>query len=250
MSGLLLEVPRDLRRGGLADDEQASVDSGHQLIQLICRQLGRDSLAGLEVLDMGCGTKLVQAILQHDLPVGRYVGFDVYGKMIDFLNDSVNDPRFSFHRLNTHNEMYNPRGEPLTATSRLPVPERSFDLICLFSVFTHLAPHDYVAMLKVLRRYVKPDGKVFFSLFVNEVTPGGHGFIDSMAPIIAPHLTTENMAWQPPDFVDWVPGRPLLRALYSRDHALRLVESAGWVVDSLNDPEECVQHYMICSPAA
>jgi len=43
--------------------------------------------------------------------------------------------------------------------SELTVPEiegRRFDLICLFSVFTHMVPDDYIAMLRLLRRFVKP----------------------------------------------------------------------------------------------
>jgi hypothetical protein len=40
-----------------------------------------------------------------------------------------------------------------------------------------------------------------------------------------------------------------LRAVYSRENALRLVQDTGWEVESLNDPEKSVQHYMICKPA-
>lgn len=257
MPELALNVPRPLRRGGLASDEQASVESGRQLIRLMCRHLGRDSLEGLDVLDVGCGTKLVQAILSHDLPVGRYVGLDVFEEMIEFLNANVNDPRFSFFRLNTRNENYNPAGEPLSADMQLPVEEYSFDLICLFSVFTHLAPHDYVAMLKVLRRYIKPEGKLIYSLFVNEATPGGYGLIDSMLPHIEENMNEENFQPEPPDFLDWMPKKPrfhsaekpLWRAVYSRKHALELVEGTGWDVESLNYPEEAVQHYILARPA-
>ena len=77
--------------------------------------------------------------------------------------------------------MYNQDGETLTAETRLPMGEEKFDLISLFSVFTHLSPHDYVAMLKLLRSYVKPDGRLFFTLFVNEETTGGYGYIDFYA---------------------------------------------------------------------
>ena len=248
MSDLRLSVPLEQRRGALRHDEQDYVESGHRLIQLLCRHLGRDSLADLAVLDMGCGTKLVQAMLDRDLPVGRYVGLDVNAEMIDYLKANVDDERFTFHRLETHNEMYNPDGEPLTPESRLPVEEHSFDLICLFSVFTHLAPHDYAAMLHVLRRYIKPDGMLLYSLFVNEPSDGGHGFIDKMLPSIEASLTEEDLQREPPDFIDWVPSKPLLIAAYSRRHALELVDGTGWQVESLNEPEEHIQHYIIARP--
>jgi SAM-dependent methyltransferase len=258
MSQFVLKVPRELRRGGKAKDEQASVESGLQLIRLMCRQFAIPDLGASNVLDMGCGCKLVQALLQNDLPIGRYVGIDVFPALIAFLQSNVLDTRFSFHVQNTHNEMYNPQGEPLSAATRLSVEENSFDIICLFSVFTHLAPHDYVAMLQMLRRYVKPEGRIIFSLFVNETTKGGLGYIDdidklwrerpekldSFMEVFKQGL--ENAS--PPDFLDYDRSDPLRWAIYSRENALRLVKGTGWEVESLNDPEEAIQHYMVCKP--
>jgi SAM-dependent methyltransferase len=43
-----------------------------------------------------------------------------------------------------------------------------FDVISLFSVFTHLAPHDFPAMLRALRPCAARDGRLIFSLFINE----------------------------------------------------------------------------------
>ena len=155
--------------------------------------------------------------------------------------------------------MYNPQGEPLSANTRLPLEEHSFDYICLFSVFTHLAPHDYTAMLQMLRRYIKPDGKIIYSLFVNELTQSGMGHVDKYNKDwesaddnrLEPHRETfiaATKAKGPPDFLDFYPAQPLKCALYSREYALQLVENTGWKVQSLNDPEECIQHYMICRP--
>jgi len=258
MTESVLQVPRELRRGGKAFDEEASIESGLHLIQLIARKFGIPDLANSSVLDIGCGCKLVQAILEHDVPIGRYVGVDVFPDLIAFLQAKVADPRFTFHVQNTHNEMYNPAGEPLSADTRLPVAESSFDIICLFSVFTHLAPHDYVAMLHMLRRYIKPDGKLIFSLFVHETTRDGLGFIDTIdrAWKARPDkLDAFKEAFQQrynalgrPDFLDWDPTDPLHWAVYSREHALRLIEGTGWEVESLNDPEPAIQHYMICRP--
>ena len=86
---------------------------------------------------------------------------------------------------------------------------------------------------------------------VNELTDGGHGFLDKMAPYIARSLTEKELEiglQGPKDFVDWVPERPLWRAVYSRENAMRLVADTGWEIESLNDPEENIQHYMICKP--
>ncbi|MEJ6515015.1 MAG: class I SAM-dependent methyltransferase, partial [Pseudomonadales bacterium] len=115
MSNLRLSVPREFRRGGKADNEVESVDSGYDLIQLMCRNLGKATLAETDVLDMGCGTKLVQAILDRELPVRSYVGIDVHTPLIEFLKCNVTDDRFTFFPSDTHNEMYNPEGKPLSA---------------------------------------------------------------------------------------------------------------------------------------
>ena len=154
--------------------------------------------------------------------------------------------------------MYNPQGEPLSAATRLPIEENSFDIICLFSVFTHLAPHDYVAMLQMLRRYVKPEGKIIFSLFVNETTKGGRGYIDDIDKLWRSRpekLDSFKEVFEkglekagPPDFIDYDRSQPLRWAIYSRENALRLVNGTGWEVESLNDPEEAIQHYMVCKP--
>ena len=72
-----------------------------------------------------------------------------------------------------------------------------------------------------------------------------------MAEKLKAHLTEEELAkglQGPEDFKDWFPERPLWRAVYSRENAIRLVENTGWEVESLNDPEENIQHFMICRP--
>ncbi len=248
MAGQILNVPREFRRGGKANDEDDSVSSGVDLINLMCRNFGLDDLGSQRVLDMGCGVKLVQAFLGNELPVGHYAGVDVFPEQIEFLQQNVSDPRFEFHSLDLHNDMYNPEGERLTGNTQLPVEEGSFDIVCLFSVFTHLAPHDYVSMLQMLRRYVKPGGKLLYSLFVFETTEGGMGFMDHISQNL--ELSDEQVAnWPgPPDFKDWDPEQPLKWAIYSRENALKLVEGTGWEVESLNDPETAIQHYMICRP--
>ena len=251
MSDPELKVPYEFRRGGKKKDEQKSVESGLILLALMCEKLGIADLANKRVLDMGCGNKFVQAILQSGQPIGHYVGIDIHAGLIAYLQENVTDNRFTFHTSDTKNDMYNPEGELLSEQSRLPVDEASFDIICLFSVFTHLAPDDYVLMLKLLRRYIKPDGKILFTLIVNETTKGGHGFMDKMAPYYAKALSKEDIAvglQGRRDFVDWMPDKPLWRAVYSREHAIRLVDDTGWEIESLNDPEPQNQHYMICKP--
>ena len=76
-----------------------------------CREIGIPDLSDVNLLDMGCGNKFVQAILNGGLPIKKYVGIDIHPGLIEHLQSNVTDDRFSFHVSNTHNNMYNPDGE-------------------------------------------------------------------------------------------------------------------------------------------
>jgi SAM-dependent methyltransferase len=144
----------------------------------------------------------------------------------------------------------------------MTIPEiegRRFDLICLFSVFTHLDPVDYVAMLRLLRRYVRPDGRLFYTLFINEQTEGGHGYVDHWSRKIAPsddprflEAVASRLAGvgEPPDYQDAIPNEPLHVALYSRRHAIELIDRTGWELLSVSQPDIHLQHHIVCAPSA
>jgi SAM-dependent methyltransferase len=217
-----LTIPASLRRGALKADEEASVESGARVVELLARRLELTSLQESDVLDVGCGTKVAQAILNKGLPVRRYVGLDLFKEMIDYLRANVTDLRFEFHHVDFHNEMYNPAGRKMTQDTALPVGNRTFDVICLFSVFTHLAPDDFHTMLCILRRYVKADGRLLFTLFIDQEQTVG--------------------------FRDAYPGKPLLWAYYSEEHACELIRGTGWEPTGLYPPEQNAQYQFVCRP--
>ena len=236
-------------------------ESGLFAVDLLCRTLDRKDLSEVQLLDVGCGTKVVKTLIDHSMPVGRYVGIDVSSEIIEWLDANVCDPRFEFHHLDARNEMYNPDGTDLAQFELLPVDRRRFDLICLFSVFTHLAPHDYVAMLRLLREHAKPATKLLFSLFLRDreresaYERAVKEKLDSADPEVRRrtkaalarairHRASQDDA----RFVDEVPGRPLEIARYEPDYALELVDGTGWEVLELHPPRPHIQHYMICRP--
>jgi len=239
-----LHVPDRFRRGH-GRTEAESVDSGVVLLGYMVECSGADSLAAIDVLDVGCGVKLTQAILERDIPIGSYTGVDIATPIIDYLRDAVDDPRFEYHRLDGYNERYNPDGMPLTATTPLPVDAgRTFDLISLFSVFTHLDPDDYRVMLRMLRPYIRPEGRLCYSLYLDERTDGGLGLMDNFASSWGDDAIGHTV-----DFRDMKPEKPLQWALYSRPHALELIEGTGWELVSVDDPRPEVQHTITLRPA-
>jgi len=248
-----VEVPGKLRRNR-ERDATAALDAAVWLIDHMSSHIGAEDLGALDVLDVGCGFRFTKAFVERGVPIGHYVGVDAAQEVIDFLRDNVDDARLEFVHLNAHNALYNPTGVPL---SELTIPElqgRTFDLICLFSVFTHLAPHDYVAMLKLLRQYAKPETRLFFTVFIDELTEGGFGYMDRVHRAIAeqPDLVAGNAAETPPepvDFADLDPARPLHVAMYSRPYALELIDGTGWRVLDVAPPDRHLQHHIVCAPA-
>jgi SAM-dependent methyltransferase len=237
-----LDVPRRFQRS-LKKDEEFAILSARLMIPELARLCGHDDLGELSVLDVGCGVKFSQVLVNDGLPIGRYVGVDVYRPMIEFLRENVTDERFEFHHVDFRNERYNPEGIAMTADSRLPVPETAFDVICLFSVFTHLDPSDYVAILKLLRRYVKPTGRAVYSIFLDRLSSTGHGLMDAWARKMGEQAVGKTETYR-----DFTHDDPLKQALYSEEYARELVEDTGWRVDRIIEPTEYVQHQFVVVP--
>ena len=244
---------------GAYRDPEASATSARWLLSHLARSVGRDDLGGTDVLDVGCGVKFTQAILNHDIPIGTYTGVDVHRPMIEVLQAEVTDPRFTYHHFPVRNALYHPDAEPMHPGSDLGVGDQTFDVICLFSVFTHLDPTDSSALLQILRRHVRPDGVLFFTIFLNELTADGLGLADVIAEKAREGLQGVELPQEAVDaalaadrvvepYIDLRPEVPLTWPMYSREYALELVEASGWGVDEVLDPNPHAQHQVICRP--
>jgi SAM-dependent methyltransferase len=255
-----LDVPESLWRTAQPDFD-GWIRSAAALLDLIPRSFGLADLSATSVLDVGCGTKLVKCILEREVPLRRYVGVDASSEVIAFLDANVDDPRFSFHHLDAHNDRYNPTGQPLESFDHLPVGDERFDIICLFSVFTHLGPTDYRTMLELLRPHVDAGGGLLFSLFVDDdpdpvasatmnkaiearLAAGDPGTQAAVARAMERRAVAGD---GPVDFADHDPDQPMLRAGYSERYARELIDGSGWEVIGLHPPElPHIQHYFVC----
>jgi SAM-dependent methyltransferase len=253
-----LRVPGRFRKTATTSKDQP-VESALWLVRHMCDHLGLDDLGDTELLDFGCGVKFTEALINHSLPIKKYVGVDVDREMIDFLRANVRDPRFEYFHIGAHNDLYNPDGEVLSEDTKLPIDGRTFDVISLFSVFTHLAPHDYTTVLKLMRRYVKPEGRLFYTAYVDELTEGGHGLMDKWTNAVRGEVSKEVADYVEKDpqvgkagtietFRDLHPSMPLGWAVYSERYARELTEEAGWEIVELSPPDVYIQHHFICAP--
>ncbi|NNE74483.1 MAG: class I SAM-dependent methyltransferase [Acidimicrobiales bacterium] len=225
--------------------KRESLDHSIDLITKMCADTGRPDLGDTDLLDLGCGVRFSQAILTFDLPLKSYTGVDVYGEMIAFLQDTVDDPRFAYVHDDVHNSLYNPDTAVAIADSPLPLAGK-YDLICGFSLFTHLAPDDFAAMLERAHAVAADDAWLYFTAYLDELTPGGHGYIDTLLLSLGLDPSAMAPVEERPDYREGNPEVPLQLSLYSRKHALELVEQSPWTLEAVLDPVPYAQHQFIC----
>jgi SAM-dependent methyltransferase len=106
------------------------------------------------VVDFGCGTGRLAVHLIPVLRGGHYVGVDVARSMLDKAESRI------------------ARGVPAPpcriswvhqTETTFPLPDRSVDLVCAFSVFTHIEHEDTYRYLRDALRVVRPGGRFVFS---------------------------------------------------------------------------------------
>lgn len=199
-----LHVPRRFNRNSpTVTSLMAPEDSGRWLLERMRQQVGFDSYRDKRVLDFGCGVRFSQAIINGGIEVGAYVGVDVDRPLIAFLQRAVDDERLSYIRFDGRHALYNPGGRALSTDMTLPLAPDSFDLACLFSVITHQNPAESECIFTLLRRYVRADGALFFTCFLDT----------SIA-----------------EFEDRSPQRNGGRCFYHPEFLTSLVQRCGWQV--------------------
>jgi SAM-dependent methyltransferase len=99
------------------------------------------------VIDIGCGSGRLANGLSPYL-TGKYLGIDVVPDLVDHARNLVSRSDWRFE-----------------VAGGLEIPERASraDLVCFFSVFTHLLHEQSYTYLQEARRVLKPGGLIVFS---------------------------------------------------------------------------------------
>lgn len=216
-----LIVPEELNRNAEVVRAAGPENTAREIISLVAERLKITTFADRDVLDVGCGVRFTQAIINQQIPIGSYTGVDTHKPLIEFLQSQVTDPRFAFAWWNVHNDQYNADGEPMQSYEDIPV-EGQYDVIWLFSVFTHLFPDDSRKLLKLLRQHVHQETALVFTAFIVEEVET----FENRSPL------------------------PEIYACYGEDYMRSMIASTGWRVDSLDPPniERYVQNLFVCRP--
>lgn len=222
----MLVIPARLNRNSPDVQEMGPpAETGLWLIEYMCERIGIPSLAGLDVLDLGCGVRFPAAIVDHDTALRSYVGIEVDLGIVEFLTRTVKDSRLSFAHFDVWHNVYNRAGAPLHPYRSLPIGNRKFNVVCMFSVITHQSPDQTAALLTIVRRYIRDEGHLFFSATLEE---GEFGYREEF------------------------PETPTAHSIYAPELLLEIVSQTGWRLLSKEGPHPRglpIQDSLLCAPA-
>jgi SAM-dependent methyltransferase len=221
-----IDIPEQFHRNSASVLALGVEATGLSILEHGNQLLGWPDLSNKDVLDVGCGVRFAQTIINRNLPIQSYTGIDIDRPLIDYLTDNVHDSRFSFQYWDVYNELYNRSGHRLTKHLHLPLNHtQKFDLIWMYSVITHTYPADTECLLTILRRSIKADGRLLFSALLD--------------PTIA-------------SFDDRVKDQPLAMAYYNDLFLRQLIVKTGWHLEVLSDkrPDSVMQSLFICRPTS
>lgn len=153
--------PRSAIFTGSVDDFERS---GEALVRRLIDLAGLTP--GCRVLDVGSGMgRLAVALLPYLDETGGYEGLDIVPAGIRWCEANIapRRPGFRFTLADIRNAEYNPRGQVEASAYRFPYDDRSFDLVVLASVFTHLLPADTERYVAEIARVLRPGGRCYAS---------------------------------------------------------------------------------------
>jgi SAM-dependent methyltransferase len=137
------------------------VASGQGLVSVLAGTAGLTARSN--VLDIGSGIgRLAIPLTRLITPPGSYDGLEIVERGVRWCTAAITPahPHFRFTRADVFNAEYNPGGTVKAAEYELPYGDFSFDIVCLFSVFTHMLTADVEHYLTEISRVLRPGGRL------------------------------------------------------------------------------------------
>ena len=120
------------------------------------------------VLDYGCGLARLAIPMSGYLagPDSYYCGVDTDQSCIDRNRRVFGKLKnFRFEHVNLYSKMYNRKGHSIRTLAGRDFGS-PFNLVFLFSVFTHILPDDFDFLLEFLKSQLEPAGEIFSTFFI------------------------------------------------------------------------------------
>jgi len=125
-----------------------AVGGNYEEIGLILSEiLVQNGLAnGMKLIDLGCGSGRAAKAISKRRQI-EYLGIDIVQRLLDYAA-TVCPPHYKFRR---------------SLNLAIDEPDGGADVICAFSLFTHLLHEETYLYLEQTYRCLKPNGKLIFS---------------------------------------------------------------------------------------
>jgi SAM-dependent methyltransferase len=128
-----------------------------------------DMTPSSRVLDVGCGVGKLAIAMTHYLDKdGSYEGLDIVPEAIEWCKKQIVGPYGNMHftLADVYNKEYNPKGRVQPTDYRFPYDDETFDVVALYSVFTHMLPADVDQYVGEIARVLKMNGRIFATYFI------------------------------------------------------------------------------------
>lgn len=143
------------------------VNSGQELVDVLVEATGIDEHSKL--LDIGSGIgRLAIPLTNFIIPPGSYDGLDIVKRGVRWCSTRITPefPHFQFTHADIFNAEYNPGGTVKAEEYELPYGDASFDIVWLFSVFTHMLAADVAHYVEEISRVLRPGGTLAATFFI------------------------------------------------------------------------------------
>ncbi|MGN6770582.1 MAG: class I SAM-dependent methyltransferase [Rhizobiaceae bacterium] len=109
---------------------------------------------GMRLVDLGCGSGRLAVVLAKEMRI-EYHGIDIVPDLLEYAKE-ITPPAYRFSRVEN---------------IEIPDTDQSADMICAFSLFTHLLHEETYIYLEECARVLKPGGKLVFSFLELAIPP-------------------------------------------------------------------------------
>lgn len=162
--------PKNLRPCGKGfRDDAFYLGSARKEADRLVADLGLTKESSL--LDVGSGPgRLAIGIRERVGDIRRYCGVDVNEDSARWGWQYITGkhPNFQFLHIDVENTRYNPDGAASDSDFSFPFGEDEFDIITLYSVFTHMLTDGVRTYLKEFDRILRPEGRIFLTAFLED----------------------------------------------------------------------------------